>query len=257
MCLVNIAFQIVPGVPLVLAANRDEFYNRPTAPSHWWEDAPHILAGRDLSKGGTWLGVSKSGRICALTNYRDPSEFSVEKESRGHIVRSFLEGEMHARTFLEELDREKERYPGFNVIAGTKEAMYSFSSKSDKPPYELPPGIHSVSNAFMNTPWPKTIKAKKKLAEWADNYEQADYSGLFALLADETRALDEQLPQTGVSLEWERMLSPAFIKSENNDYGTRSSTVVLIKQDNSIDWVERTFEAGVFEQEQCISFTKN
>lgn len=257
MCLVNIAFQVVPEIPLVLAANRDEFYNRPTAPSHWWEDAPHILAGKDLSKGGTWLGVSKTGRICALTNYRDPSEFSADKESRGHIVRSFLEGEMHTRMFLEELDRGKERYPGFNVVAGTKEAIYSFSSKSGEPPSKLPPGIHSVSNAFMNTPWPKIMKTKKKLAEWVDNDEQGDYSGLFDLLADETHAPDEQLPQTGVSLEWERLLSPVFIKSKNKNYGTRSSTVVLMKQNDSIEWMERTFEKGVFKQEQIISFFKN
>jgi uncharacterized protein with NRDE domain len=255
MCLVNIVFQMVPGMPLILAANRDEFYNRPTALSHWWEDAPTILAGRDLARGGTWMGVSRSGKICALTNYRDPSETNVQKESRGHIVRSFLESEMNAETFLMKLDGEKERYPGFNIVAGTKEALFSYSSRSGKKPVPLAPGIHSVSNAFMNTPWPKTLKAKSELAKWVNDRNHDNPSGLFTLLADETHASDEQLPQTGVSLEWERMLSPTFIKSEN--YGTRCSTIVLMKQDDSIDWMERTFESGIFQQEQFFSFIKN
>ncbi|OLN22501.1 hypothetical protein BTO30_09350 [Domibacillus antri] len=249
MCLVNIAFQLEPELPLVIAANRDEFYHRPTAPSHWWEDAPGILAGRDLEKGGTWLGVSKAGRICALTNYRDPSQFSLKKESRGHIVRSFLEGEMDAWTFLNDLDKEKDRYPGFNIVAGTSETLYSYSSSSGEKPSLLPPGIHSVSNAFMNTPWPKTVKAKREMAACFQ-----DQKALFSLLADETKAPDDVLPNTGVSIEWERMLSPIFIKSR--EYGTRCSTVIMMKADGTIEWRERTFEAGIFQNEQSFSFIK-
>ncbi|OMP66092.1 NRDE family protein [Domibacillus epiphyticus] len=249
MCVINIAFQVNPETPLILAANRDEFYDRPTAPSHWWEDAPGILAGRDLSKGGTWLGVSKSGRICALTNYRDPSELNTQKESRGSIVRSFLESQMNAETFLEELDREKDCYPGFNIVAGTKDELFSYSNKSGEKPIQLPPGIHSVSNAFMNTPWPKTVKAKKEMERCYHDRES-----LFSMLADETQAADEMLPKTGVSLEWERLLSPLFIKSKG--YGTRCSTVIMMKTDDTIEWEERIFDTGEFSQQRSFTFKK-
>lgn len=249
MCLIAIAFQVHLDKPLIVAANRDEFYERPTEPSHWWKDAP-ILAGRDLEKGGTWMGVSENGRFCALTNYRHPDEPSATKESRGHIVRSFLESDLAAEAFLDDLDREKNRYPGFNLVAGTKDELYAYGSRSGDAPFLLPPGIHVVSNAFMNTPWPKTIKAKEKMAAALNSREE-----LFRMLQDGTIAADDALPSTGVSLEWERLLSSVFIESPQ--YGTRCSTVLEINKNNFAVWTERTFERNKTVKERAFSINFN
>ncbi len=249
MCLIAIAFQVLPDAPLVVAANRDEFYRRPTEPSHWWEKKT-ILAGRDLEKGGTWMGVSKNGRFCALTNYRDPSETLKSKESRGHIVQSFLNSGQTAEMFLTKLETEKHRYPGFNIIAGTKNELFVYESRSGKKPFKLFPGIHSVSNAFFNTPWPKTNKAKEKMASCLTSKEK-----LFAMLGDKEEAPVDQLPATGVPFEWEKLLSPIFIESP--EYGTRTSTVMVMKADQTVEWTERTFRSGIFVQERNFSFVSN
>ncbi|WP_046181339.1 NRDE family protein [Domibacillus tundrae] len=249
MCLIAIAFRQHTDKPLIVAANRDEFYHRPTEVSHWWDNVP-ILAGRDLEKGGTWMGVSKNGRFCALTNYRDPNEQSAGKESRGHIVRAFLESHLTAEVFLNELDREKDRYPGFNLVAGTKDELYAYGSRSGEKPFLLPPGIHVVSNAFINTPWPKTVRAKEKMAAALNSREE-----LFDMLCDYTAADDSELPDTGVSIEWERLLSPIFIKSET--YGTRSSTILEISKNHSAVWTERTVESTKPVKEQTFSFKIN
>ncbi|WP_050183496.1 NRDE family protein [Domibacillus robiginosus] len=245
MCLIAIAYQVNRDKPLVVAANRDEFYGRPTLPSHWWEEAP-ILAGRDLEKGGTWMELSKNGRFCALTNYREPGVEGKEKASRGHIVRSFLESEASAEVFLNNLDREKKRYPGFNVIAGTIEALWVYSSRSGSRPFRLPPGIHAISNAFLNTPWPKTVKIKQGMKESFGRKEE-----MFSMLQDRERAADEALPDTGVTIEWERLLSPIFIESPH--YGTRCSTVLQVNSCRQAQWTERTFKSGKPFKEQ--SFT--
>lgn len=249
MCLIAIAFGVDPCRPLVVAANRDEAYARPTMPSHWWEEAP-ILAGRDLEKGGTWMGISKSGHFCALTNYRDPAERTEGKKSRGHIVRSFLESDHTADVFLNELDRERNQYPGFNVIAGTAEALHVYSSRSGKKAFPLEPGIHALSNAFLNTPWPKTECIKKQMAQSLGSREN-----LFRMLQDKRAASDEELPATGVSLEWERLLSPIFIESPH--YGTRCSTIVEVNSRQAANWTERTFKRGFPVEEHAFSFNLN
>ncbi|OXS80113.1 NRDE family protein [Domibacillus enclensis] len=249
MCLIAIAFQVCADKPLIVAANRDEFYARPTQASHWWKDTP-ILAGRDEEKGGTWMGITRNGRFCALTNYRDPHERSEGKESRGHIVRSFLESDLTAEAFLKELDREKNRYAGFNLVAGTKDELYAYGSRSNEQAFLLPPGIHAVSNAFMNTPWPKTRKIKEKIAAALHSREQ-----LFNMLHDQTIAPDHELPETGVSIEWERLLSPIFIQSEA--YGTRTSTIVELTKNNQATWIEKTVQPGKSKQEKAFSFDFN
>lgn len=246
MCLIAIAHQVNRDKPLIVAANRDEFWERPALPSHWWEEAP-ILAGRDVERGGTWMGISKTGRFCALTNYRDPGEDGGEKRSRGHIVRSFLESNLETELFLKELDRERNRYPGFNVIAGTAEALWMYSSRSGSRPFRLPPGIHAISNAFLNTPWPKAVRIKKKMAQSMDSKE-----GLFSMLQDGRAAADEDLPNTGVSLEWERLLSSIFIESAR--YGTRCSTVLEVNSRKEAVWTERTFTPGQPFEERTFTF---
>ncbi|WP_046173404.1 NRDE family protein [Domibacillus indicus] len=249
MCLIAIAIRQHPEKPLIVAANRDEFYRRPTEPSNWWKESP-ILAGRDIEKGGTWMGISKSGRFCALTNYRDPGEQSAGRKSRGHIVRAFLESHLDAPAFLEELDREKNRYPGFNLVAGTQDELYAYGSRSGEKAYLLPAGIHAVSNAFMNTPWPKTARVKKKMAGALNSREE-----LFHMLGDRSAAADQALPHTGVPIEWERLLSPVFIESET--YGTRSSTILEINEGRSAVWTERIFKPGKPAKEHTFSFQIN
>ena len=249
MCLIAIAFGVDPSRPLVVAANRDEEYARPAISSHWWEDAP-ILAGRDLEKGGTWMGISKSGRFCALTNYRDPAEQTEGKKSRGHIVRSFLESDRTGDVFLNELDRERNQYPGFNVIAGTAEALHVYSSRSGKKAFPLEPGIHALSNAFLNTPWPKTERLKTQMAQSLGSRES-----MFRMLQDNQAAADEELPATGVPLEWERLLSPIFIESPH--YGTRCSTIIEVNSRQAASWTERTFKRGFPVEERFFSFDFN
>lgn len=249
MCLMAIAYGMNPDKLLVVAANRDEFYGRPTKPSHWWEEAP-ILAGRDLEKDGTWMGISKNGRFCALTNYREPGGEGEGKASRGHIVRSFLESDVNTAVFLNDLDREKHRYPGFNVIAGTAEELWVYSSRSGSGPFRLSPGIHAISNAFLNTPWPKTVKIKQKMEEAFARKE-----ALFSMLQDRETAADEELPSTGLTLEWERLLSPIFIESPH--YGTRCSTVLEVNSRRQAEWTERTFEPGEPFKEQTFTFDFN
>ncbi|MDQ0216361.1 uncharacterized protein with NRDE domain [Oikeobacillus pervagus] len=240
MCLINLQFKQHPEYKLIIAANRDEFYRRPTKPVHFWEDHPDILAGRDLLQMGTWMGISKTGRFAALTNYRDPNEISEGKKSRGEIIRTFLLSKDHPKDFLFQLDKEKHHYPGFNVIAGTVDHLFYYGNRYGGI-QEVQPGTHSLSNAFLNTPWPKVMRAKEHLANWAKE-TSAHIPTLFQILQDLTIAPDDTLPETGVSLDWERRLSPIFIQSE--EYGTRSSTIVLVDHHNHVTWVEQTYEKG-------------
>jgi uncharacterized protein with NRDE domain len=240
MCLIVLAYEMHPGYPLVLAANRDEFYHRPTAAASFWEDVPHLFAGRDLVHGGTWLGVTTRGRFAALTNYREPRAVKKHAPSRGELVRGFLKSEVGAEEYLERLRGEAAAYNGYNLLLGEPGALYWYSNKSGQTE-RLAPGIHGLSNHLLDTPWPKVVRGKGVLAEMVrgDNFSRED---LFTLLADRTPAPDEQLPDTGVGLEMERLLSSIFIAGER--YGTRSSTILLIDSERRVTLVERSFNAG-------------
>ena len=251
MCLINFCFQAHDRYKLVIAANRDESFQRPTQQAHYWKDAPSILAGRDLEKMGTWLGVTKTGRIAALTNFRDPSEKTEGKQSRGDIVRDFLEGSQSPKVFMSELQRQKDQYPGFNLLAGTADELLYYSNRRDEIE-TVTPGIHSLSNAFLNTPWPKTEKGKAYLEECLRHSPATHTDCLFSFLQDGKWAADEELPSTGVSLDWERKLSPLFINSE--DYGTRSSTVLIIDQMNHVTFTERTYLQGKLVGKEAFQF---
>jgi uncharacterized protein with NRDE domain len=230
-----------PGYRLILAANRDEFFARPTARASFWDDSPQVLAGRDLKGGGTWLGITSSGRIAALTNYRDPRSYRQGAPSRGRLARDFLLGAMTAADYLERLRREGEAYNGFNLVFGDAQRLFYFSNRADLPA-ALAVGIHGISNHLLDTPWPKVARGKDALerlvAEGRDPLPEA----LFAILADRTRPPDRLLPDTGVGLERERLLSPIFITGP--DYGTRSSTLVLIDLKGGVTFMERTFNGG-------------
>jgi len=237
MCLILFAYHVHPTYKLIVAANRDEFFQRPTAPAHYWADNPKILAGRDLEKMGTWMGVTTKGRFAALTNYRDPSEFSLKKRSRGELVADALQlqGDVHA--YMKRLTESKDLYPGYNLLAGDANNLYYYSNKSDLLK-KLTPGIYGLSNHLLDSEWPKVQKGKAGLSSIIKRNDFDMVEELFTLLQNSDPAPDQLLPNTGVTLEMERMLSPLFIKSDN--YGTRSSTVIRIS-DEEIQFNERIF----------------
>ncbi|MFB9860081.1 NRDE family protein [Salinicoccus siamensis] len=239
MCLILFQKNQHPGYKLVVGANRDEAYDRPTAPAHFWEDHPDILAGRDLSKGGTWLGITKSGRIAAVTNIRSKEEQGQgEKKSRGDLIRNFLAQDTSPQSYLEALEHEKHAYAGFNLLVGNPDELFYLNNDGSSI-LQVADGVHGLSNHHLDTPWPKVVNGRKGLKSHLDSAHQADPEVIFGLLANEDKAMDN-LPDTGFPEELERSLSPAFIDIDG--YGTRSSTVLLIDHDNRVTFIERTFK---------------
>lgn len=237
MCTIFVAFQTHPEYPLIVAANRDEFYHRPTAPAHFWEDTPNVLAGRDLEKRGTWLGVTKTGRFAALTNFRTPNEKTKGKRSRGELVTNVLNSNRQIEHILKDIKEKDSRYPGYNLLAGNHEELYYYSNVK-KELQRLEPGIYGLSNHLLNTDWPKVTAGKKEFAQILSTPPGEMTEQLFRLLRNTTTYPDELLPNTGVSLRLERILSSIFIKSE--DYGTRSSTVLFMNKEK-VEFVERNY----------------
>ncbi|MFD1849895.1 NRDE family protein [Oceanobacillus bengalensis] len=251
MCLINFHFHDHPNYKLIIAANRDEAYKRPTANATFWEDEPNILAGRDLLQMGTWLGVTKGGRFAALTNYRDPNLPETGKTSRGEIVRSFLTGNTPPKHFLKELARNRKDYAGFNILLGNADELYHYNNILDTIT-EITPGTHGLSNHTLNTPWPKVVKGRNMLHTYVKEHPKIEPEKLFTITSNAEQAPDEALPDTGVGIDLERLLSPLFITSE--EYGTRSSTVVLIDKHNRVTFVERNYHNGEFKQENAFEF---
>ncbi len=237
MCLILLAYRSHPRYPLILAANRDEFYDRPTAAAAFWETEPPVLAGRDLKSGGTWLGISRTGRIAALSNYRDPSIVRDNTPSRGGLVTEFLLGNMPPAGYLEILRQRSQDYNGFSIIFGDLKNLFVYSNRGEVPPL-LQPGVHGLCNHLLDTPWPKVTQGKEALAEILSHGQEPDVEKFFALLADRSIPDDALLPDTGVGLETERLLAPLFISGPT--YGTRSSTLLLIDQNAEATFLERT-----------------
>lgn len=249
MCLILFAYHVHEKYKLIVAANRDEFYQRPTAPAHFWEDSSEILAGRDLEKMGTWMGVTSSGRFAALTNYRDPKELTDGKRSRGELVADALKYRGNIEDYMNNLETNKRLYPGYNLLAGDLHGLYYYSNVGQRLE-KLEPGIYGVSNHLLNSSWPKVEKGKSGMSDIIDGKKEGLAEELFLLLQNTDPVPDEKLPSTGVSLDWERMLSPLFITSK--DYGTRSSTVMLMKE-SQIQYIERIFtKEGVDEKRYTI-----
>ena len=238
MCLILIAWQGHAKHRCVIAANRDELHSRPTAAAQWWPSQPPILAGRDLSAGGTWLGITKTGRFAALTNYRGAIQRRVDTPSRGTLVTSILTSADSVAQTLEFLRGVSADYNGFNLLFsdGDRLAVYESMRGAGR---ELGPGIYGLSNDLLDTPWPKVQTAKSRLSQALSNLETAD--PVLALLRDDSIAPDDQLPRTGISLDWERLLSSAFVRSP--DYGTRCSTVVRIDEKRRACFDEWTWDA--------------
>jgi uncharacterized protein with NRDE domain len=241
VCLAVVALDAHPRYALVVVANRDEYHARPAAPVDWWEDVPNggMLAGRDLEAGGTWLGVTRRGRWAFVTNVREPGRHDANAPSRGALVPRFLRNTGSIEPALADVLADAARYNGFNLLGGDI-ARAAWGSNRVDGVRRLSTGVHGVSNARLDTPWPKLERTKAGLSAWvADGRD--DIASLFDLLADRARAPDPVLPSTGVSLDYERLLSSPFIVSPR--YGTRCSTVLTITRTGAAHLVERAFDA--------------
>lgn len=234
MCLIVFAWRPGHAQPLIVAANRDEFYARPTLPLAQWPDAPHVYAGRDQEAGGTWLGVSADGRFAALTNIRDPHQPPARK-SRGELVARFLSGSLPIDEYLAEVNGRSIEYAGFNLLVGTREEMWHYNANHTEPA-RLEAGVYGLSNAGLDTPWPKLLKAKAALSQALDDPHP---HVLLELLSDPLTAPFAELPDTGVGLATESLLSSVFIASPT--YGTRASTALIVNADGTRWMVERSF----------------
>ncbi|MBU0995431.1 MAG: NRDE family protein [Proteobacteria bacterium] len=247
MCLILFSYKTHFCFDLILAGNRDEFYDRPTAPLAFFKDNPEILGGRDLKDNGTWLGISRAGRIAAITNFRDPASLKTNAPSRGMLVNDFLYGKDSPSGYLDRIHKTASRYNGFNLIAGDRDNLFYYSNREGKIKKILP-GFHGLSNHLLDTPWPKVARGKAEIKTLV-NHKDLDKERIFDLLQNDTRPPDRELPDTQVGLLWERLLSPIFIKSSH--YGTRSSAILLMDKAGNISFTERTFspenpEKGVF-----------
>jgi uncharacterized protein with NRDE domain len=247
MCLILIALDSHPDLALIVAANRDEFYDRPSAVAEFWGDAPWVLGGRDRKAGGTWLGVDRRGRFAAVTNYRQGQREAAAPRSRGHLVSDFLTSGIDPRAHIDRVQRDAALYNGFNLVAGHARELLYFSNREGRP-LTLGPGVYGLSNHLLDTAWPKVTSSKNALSALLTADPGELIPNLFALLSDRRQAVDHLLPRTGVSDDRERLLSSAFIAS--NDYGTRSSTVVLVGRDGRVVFVERNFGSGGMPAEQ-------
>jgi uncharacterized protein with NRDE domain len=237
MCLLVAAVESHPDYRLVLAGHRDEFHDRPTAPLAWWDDAPDILAGRDLQAGGTWLGVDRGGRMSVVTNFRAPGSQREAAPSRGLLVPGFLASGLAAAPFVDRLASDAAAYSGFNLLAWDGSTM-AYCGGPDEGPRTLPPGVYGLSNARLDTPWAKLTRVRDRvrtiLAAGTPRPES-----LLRALDDRQPATDDQLPDTGVGIELERLLSAPFIVSPH--YGTRCTTIVLVGRDGGVQVTERRY----------------
>ncbi|MBS1170203.1 MAG: hypothetical protein H6R01_1121 [Burkholderiaceae bacterium] len=237
MCLIVFAWQVIPDTPLFAAANRDEFYARPTAPASHWNEHPQVYAGRDLQAGGTWMGIANGtgcgGRFAGLTNIRAPSERRPEAPSRGHLVSDYLASNLSPQEYIAEIAARTDDYNGFNLLVGDYETLIWYSNRGqgeNRNGQPLPPGIYGLSNALLDDPWHKVVKTRAQFSSLV--LQNAPDEAYFEMLSDSALAPDHRLPNTGVDVPTERMLSAVCIHSP--DYGTRSSTLVRLQAQASL-----------------------
>lgn len=235
MCLIVVGWRVHPDYQLVVAANRDEFYARPTALAARWPDAPQVIGGIDLEAGGTWLGMTEKGRFAAVTNVREPG-LPPGRISRGQLTRDFLVGSQPALTYAQSLKGED--YAGFNLLLCDGQQLV-YCSNRDGAPRALAPGVYGLSNHLLDSPWPKLLKAREAFSAALPSLP--DETAFMRLLTDDEIVADELLPQTGVPLAWERLLSAIFVRSEN--YGTRASTLAWQHRDGRVCLHEQSFGA--------------
>ncbi len=240
MCLILLAWHAHPDYPLVFAGNRDEAYERPALPADYWNDAPEVYGGRDLEKGGTWLGLTLAGRIAAVTNYRDGPARKPAPRSRGELTAGFLRNGGEPDDYLGTIAPDAALYGGFTLLLGDLERLYGFSNRGSGI-VKLAAGVHGLSNHLLDTPWPKVTRGRQRVAALLGTGESQLIDGLFEALSDRTPAPGTELPDTGVGAGRERELSPAFIAGER--YGTRASTVLLVSRNREAVYVEKRYGA--------------
>jgi uncharacterized protein with NRDE domain len=252
MFLIFFSVQNHPTYKLIIAANRDEFYNRKTAPAAYWEDHPEIVGGRDLEAGGTWMAMTKSGKISMLTNYRDPLNIDPKAPSRGQLITDYLLSHEGPEEYLKRIEKSGKVYNGFNLLAGSVNELWYYSNYKEGVD-KIAPGFYGISNHLLETPWPKVVRGKEKFKTLLLQ-QYIDPKDIFDILYDDAIAEDERLPNTGLTIDRERALSSMFIKTEN--YGSRCSTVVLVDHDNHVFFSERVYNLKTFQfTTQTFKFT--
>ena len=244
MCILFIAVKQHEHYPLIIAANRDEFFVRPTVHSHFWPASPNILAGVDQQASGTWMGVNTQGHIAALTNIRAPNNVQANAISRGLLVKNYLQNP--SGYSVADMQNTRNHYNGYNLLFGRWDDLKVYNNHQNQL-NSLSTGVYGLSNASLNIPWPKINKGILGLSHYCQSGHSIKDEDLFTLLLDNTQASDAQLPKTGVPLEWERKLSSIFVRSEG--YGTRSSTLLKVDINHHVSWLERTYNQDT----QCIS----
>ena len=242
MCLVIFAHHAHPEYPLVVAANRDEFFHRPTQEAHPWPGNGGIIAGKDLQAGGTWLGITASGRFATVTNIRDPSQAEDKPRSRGELTLNFLAGELSPLEYADTLLPHFHEYAGFNLLVGDCDSLV-YMNNHERIHRELEPGIYGVSNGLLNSDWPKVSHGRNQLQNLIGKPERLSVDTLVSMMDNRVQASDEELPSTGVPTELERKLSAAFIVNPDRDYGTRCSTAVVRHKAGSIHMLEQNYDA--------------
>ena len=238
MCLILFAINQHPKYKLIFAANRDEFFNRPTRPADVWNTSPWTIGGLDKKSGGTWLGMGANGKLAAVTNYRDPKNMMQDAPSRGGLTKNFLLGQQNAKDYLQSLAASGKQYNGFNLLLRDETGSFFHYSNISRETTRLDDGIHGLSNHLLDTPWPKVKNGQENLIQLIES-KIVDTSHLMQLLRNDQEASQDQLPQTGIAPELERQLSPMFIRI--GEYGTRCSTVILIDKHNQVQFTETSF----------------
>jgi len=242
MCFLLVSIDPARPYPLVVAANRDESYDRPARPASFWTQHPNLIAGKDLQQGGTWLGMNRRGQFACLTNVRDGHTPRANAPSRGDLVLDYLTTGNKENDFGRSLSESQHRYNGFNLVYGSiDDGLYYLSNRNHRSAQRLTADVHGLSNGTLNEAWPKIVRGRDRfnniLHQSGDGQPPIDQ--LLALLADRHIADDDDLPDTGVGIERERILAPAFIHSEY--YGTRCSTVITVRRDGLVNFVEQSF----------------
>lgn len=252
MCLLIFAHQVAPDFPLLIAANRDEFHARPTAVSDFWIEHPDLLAGKDLQQGGTWMGITRKGRFAAVTNYRDPARTAPAPRSRGELPLAYLTGTEDPQSYLHQLASRAQEYAGFNLLVGDTQSLWYFTNSEERAPQRLAPGIYGLSNARLDTPWPKVTAGKARLQALL---HAGDISHEALATVTASRQLADRLALDALHQinGMERILSAQFIVAAA--YGTRSSTTMWTDARGLASWQERSFDAeGTLHTEQRMEF---
>ena len=245
MCLIIFAYQADPRFPLVVAANRDEIFARPTAQATLWADeesGQQILSGRDKQAGGTWLGITQSGRFAAVTNIRDPSQIERRAQTRGDLTRQYLAGDDSPQQYCKRLTQSYGQFAGYNLLVGDTNSLLYVNNHEEKV-WEIEPGVHGLSNGLLNSSWPKVDKGKTRLQALMQHPEGLTTDALLAMMGDRSQAQDADLPDTGIGIEIERKLSPAFILNPKREYGTLCSTALIVDQKGPTRFSEQNFDS--------------